>query len=99
MYRIIDGRGTGKTSRLMLLAKENNGVIVCANPQKMREKAEVYGIIGLEFISYKEFQDIILLILFLLYLPSILPLLFQQDLLIHDSIQTIADYIMQLFLS
>lgn len=38
MYRIIDGRGTGKTSRLMLLAKENNGVIVCANPQKMREK-------------------------------------------------------------
>jgi hypothetical protein len=32
MYRIIDGRGTGKTSRLMLLAKENNGVIVCANP-------------------------------------------------------------------
>ena len=43
MYRIIDGRGTGKTSRLMLLAKENNGVIVCANPQKMREKAEVYG--------------------------------------------------------
>jgi hypothetical protein len=57
MYRIIDGRGTGKTSRLMLLAKENNGVIVCANPQKMREKAEVYGIIGLEFISYKEFME------------------------------------------
>ena len=57
MYRIIDGRGTGKTSRLMLLAKENNGVIVCANPQKIREKAEVYGIIGLEFISYKEFME------------------------------------------
>lgn len=57
MYRIIDGRGTGKTSRLMLLAKENNGIIVCANPQKMREKAEVYGIIGLEFISYKEFME------------------------------------------
>lgn len=57
MYRIIDGRGTGKTSRLMLLAKENNGVIVCANPAKMREKAEVYGIIGLEFLSYKDFME------------------------------------------
>lgn len=57
MYRIIDGRGTGKTSRLMLLAKENNGVIVCANPVKMREKAEVYGIVGLEFLSYKDFVE------------------------------------------
>lgn len=57
MYRIIDGRGTGKTSRLMLLAKENNGVIVCANPVKMREKAEVYGIVGLEFLSYKDFME------------------------------------------
>lgn len=57
MYRIIDGRGTGKTSRLMLLAKENNGVIVCANLAKMREKAEVYGIVGLEFLSYKDFME------------------------------------------
>ena len=29
MYRIIDGRATGKTSRLMLLAKENDGIVVC----------------------------------------------------------------------
>lgn len=57
MYRIIDGRGTGKTSRLMLLAKENNGIIVCANPAKMREKAEIYGIVGLEFLSYKDFME------------------------------------------
>ena len=39
MYRIIDGRGTGKTSRLLLLAKENNGIVVCAYPEWMREKA------------------------------------------------------------
>ena len=57
MYRIIDGRGTGKTSRLMLLAKENNGIIVCSNPIKMAEKAEVYGIIGLTFVSYKQFME------------------------------------------
>ena len=28
MYRIIEGRGTGKTSRLMLLAKENDAIFV-----------------------------------------------------------------------
>lgn len=55
MYRIIDGRGTGKTSRLLLLAKENNGVIVCKDPLAMREKAYRYGITGIDFISYREF--------------------------------------------
>ena len=40
MYQIIDKRGSGKTSRLMLLAQENNGVFVCANPYGMREKAK-----------------------------------------------------------
>lgn len=52
MYRIIEGRGTGKTSRLMLLAKENNATFVCANPYAMREKAKRYGIVGIDFISY-----------------------------------------------
>ena len=55
MYRIIDGRGTGKTSRLMLLAKETNGTIVCGNPKAMREKALAYGIVGIDFISYNDF--------------------------------------------
>lgn len=54
MYRIIDGRATGKTSRLMLLAKETGAVIACANPENMRRKAMNYGIIGLTFISYKD---------------------------------------------
>jgi len=40
MIRIIDGRGTGKTSKLMLLAKENNAVFVCSNPRAMKYKAE-----------------------------------------------------------
>ena len=29
MYRIIEGRGTGKTSRLMLIAKETNAIFYC----------------------------------------------------------------------
>ena len=54
MYRIIEGRGTGKTSRLMLLAKETNSAIACSNPSAMRQKAYSYGIIGIDFISYSD---------------------------------------------
>ena len=52
MYRIIDNRATGKTSRLMLLAKEQNGIIVCKDPIAMRKKAYDYGIVGIDFIPY-----------------------------------------------
>ena len=55
MYRIIDKRGTGKTSRLLLLAKENNGIVVCMSPDKLIRQANKYGITGLTFISYAEF--------------------------------------------
>lgn len=55
MYRIIEGRGTGKTSRLMLLAKENNATFVCENPRAMEYKAQKYGIEGIYFISYADF--------------------------------------------
>ena len=56
MYRIIDGRGTGKTSRLLLLAKENDGIVVCKNPDRMREKAYAYGLTGINFVSYQDFD-------------------------------------------
>ena len=55
MYRIIDERGSGKTGRLMLIAKENNAVFVCANPEAMKVKAKAYGISGIEFITYTDF--------------------------------------------
>jgi len=55
MYRIIDKRASGKTCRLFLLAKEHNGVIVCANPRAMEEKARSYGIVGIDFIEYNEY--------------------------------------------
>ena len=57
MYRIIDKRGTGKTSRLLLLAKENNGVVVCSNPDRMREKAYAYGLTGIDFVTYTAYCD------------------------------------------
>lgn len=55
MYRIIDTRGSGKTSRLMLLAKENNGVFVCENPHAMEAKAKAYGLTGFDIISYYDY--------------------------------------------
>ena len=54
MHRIIDSRSSGKTSRLMLLAKETNSAIACRNPHGMREKAFAYGITGIDFISYNQ---------------------------------------------
>lgn len=56
MTKIIDKRSSGKTSRLMLLAKENDGIIVCKNVDKMKEKAYAYGLVGIEFISYEDFR-------------------------------------------
>lgn len=57
MYKIIDSRGSGKTSRLMLLAKEQNGVIVCNNPSALKNKALNYGIVGIDFVNYQEYID------------------------------------------
>lgn len=58
MIHIIDGRGTGKTSRLMLLAKENNALFVCNDPHAMKYKAERYGISGITFVSYTDFLNL-----------------------------------------
>jgi len=55
MYQVIDVRGAGKTSRLMLLAKENNGILVCSNPHTMENKARAYGLTGFDIISYSDY--------------------------------------------
>jgi hypothetical protein len=55
MYRIVDKKCSGKTARLLLLAKENNGIVVCAYPEWLKKKAYKYGLTGIDFISYNEF--------------------------------------------
>ena len=55
MYHIIDDRASGKTSRLMLIAKENNATFVCSNVHAMEAKAHAYGIVGINFMSYFDF--------------------------------------------
>lgn len=57
MYRIIDDKSSGKTSRLMLLAKEHDGILVCENPYAMKVKANAYGLVGFDIISYNDYHN------------------------------------------
>ena len=57
MYRIIDKKASGKTRKLMEIAKENKAIFVCSNPRAMESKAHAYGIVGIDFIDYFTFLD------------------------------------------
>jgi hypothetical protein len=57
MYKIIEGRGTGKTKRLMEEAYNHKGIFVCQNAMHMREKANAYGFTGLQIMSFKDFVE------------------------------------------
>lgn len=52
---IIDGNCTGKTRKMLEEAKNNGTIVVCKHPLHMQNKANNYGIYGLNFISYEEF--------------------------------------------
>ena len=60
MKQIFDDRASGKTSRLILLAKEAGGIVVCRHPAAMKEKAIGYGITGVDFVSYQDYLNFIL---------------------------------------
>lgn len=51
---IVAERSTGKTRKIIELAKEKNATVVCKNPMAMARKAEAYGILGVQFVSYDE---------------------------------------------
>ena len=57
MIQIVDIRGSGKTSKLMLLAQENNGIFVCFNPDAMKVKAKAYGLTGFDIISFSDYIE------------------------------------------
>ena len=52
MIRIINKRGTGKTKRLLQLAKANNATFVCRDAKSMKLKAHEYGLDGVDIIDY-----------------------------------------------
>ena len=59
IIKIVGNSSTGKTGRLLLLAKENNGIIVCKNSENMRIKAHSYGLTGIDFINYEAYIEYI----------------------------------------
>lgn len=52
MFIISGGRGTGKTKALLERAAAEGGIVVCRDPEKMRERAYRYGIVGLDIVGY-----------------------------------------------
>ena len=57
MYKILRKRGTGKTTSLITLAKENGATLVVANPDYTVQKMYQLGITGVNIISYTEFYE------------------------------------------
>ena len=52
MINIIGPRGSGKTTRLFKIAKENDGIILTFNSRALREKAKSLGYKDLEIIGF-----------------------------------------------
>ena len=54
---IIGSNSSGKTRKMLEMAKESGAIIVCKNPYAMESKANCYGIHGLKFVKYEEMND------------------------------------------
>ena len=58
MFIISGGRGTGKTKALLERAKAEGGIVVCRDPEKMRDRAHRYGIVGLDIVGYNDIYTV-----------------------------------------
>ena len=54
---IIGENSSGKTHRMLEEAQKSGAVVVCKHPLHMQSKAHSYGLYGIEFMSYDEFND------------------------------------------
>ena len=52
MFIVSGEKGSGKTRALLEKAYADGGIVLCANPDAMRNRARGYGIIGLDTIAY-----------------------------------------------
>lgn len=57
MVRIINGRGQGKTKKLLDFAQGRDCLVACSNPYAMAEKAKAYGYYGIDCIHYDNVKD------------------------------------------
>lgn len=54
---IVGVNSSGKTRQMLEQAKRSGAVVVCKHPLHMQNKANSYGIFGLNFVSYEGFLD------------------------------------------
>ena len=54
---VIGGSSTGKTRKMLQEAKNSGAIVICKYPLHMQNKANSYGIHGLEFISYDDVRN------------------------------------------
>ena len=54
---IIGENSSGKTRKMLEEAKISGAVVVCKHPLHMQNKANSYGIYGIKFMSYDEFNE------------------------------------------
>ena len=57
MIRIVDGRDTGKTKKLLEECSRTGGIYVCAHPERVLEKCRAYGLDYWKILpmGYKDF--------------------------------------------
>ena len=53
----IGENSSGKTRKMLEEAKESDAIVVCKHPIHMQNKANAYGLYGIKFVSYDEFND------------------------------------------
>ena len=54
---IIGENSSGKTHKMLEEVKKSGAVVVCKNPLHMQSKANAYGLYGIEFMGYEEFDN------------------------------------------
>lgn len=54
---IIGESSTKKTYRMLTEAQKSGAIVVCRHPLHMQNKANAYGLYGIKFMSYDEFND------------------------------------------
>ena len=55
---IVGENSSGKTRKMLEEAKKSGATVICKHPLHMQSKANSYGIYGLRFMSYDEFNEI-----------------------------------------
>ena len=54
MFKIIGGKGTGKTRELLTKAHDEGAVVLCMDTEKMQERARGYGFYNMDIRGYPD---------------------------------------------